>query len=135
MLSIGAVAKRVGCSVPTIRYYESVGLLPEAERGPGGQRLYGRRDLARLNFIRRCRDMDMPIDRISDLLILESGGRPCAETLTFFSAQRDAIKARIESLQMLEIELGAYIATCENGCAGKAQPCSIFDQVTEALNP
>ncbi len=54
-LTIGALAAQTGCNVATIRYYEEIGLLPKASRGPGGHRVYRDSDLRRLTFIRRCR--------------------------------------------------------------------------------
>lgn len=41
-LTIGIAAERSGCTVPTIRYYEEIGLLPKAARKTGGHRVYGR---------------------------------------------------------------------------------------------
>ena len=59
-LSIGTLAERAGCNVPTIRYYEEVGLLPRPDRRAGGHRTYGHDDLRRLTFVRRCRDFGFP---------------------------------------------------------------------------
>lgn len=60
MLTIGKLAKAAGAKVPTIRYYEQIGLLPEPERSAGNQRLYGRSALDRLAFIRHARDLGLP---------------------------------------------------------------------------
>jgi len=51
MLTIGKLGEAAGVKVPTIRYYEQIGLLPEAERSAGNQRLYGRKAMERLAFI------------------------------------------------------------------------------------
>ena len=48
MLTIGKLGEAAGVKVPTIRYYEQIGLLPEAERSAGNQRLYGRKAQERL---------------------------------------------------------------------------------------
>src|SRR4051812_45086570 len=103
MISIGELARRADCSVPTIRYYEQVGLMPKAGRRSGGHRAYDRADLARLNLIRRCRDCDIPLDLIRDLLRLSEGGKPCAETSAFFEAQRAVIQSRISALRDLDL--------------------------------
>lgn len=63
-LTIGALAARTSCSVPTIRYYEAIGLLPGAERAANGHRTYSHRDLTRLGFIKRCRDFGFPIEQV-----------------------------------------------------------------------
>ena len=57
MLTIGKLGASAGVKVPTIRYYEQIGLLPEAERSSGNQRLYSRKAMERLAFIRHARDL------------------------------------------------------------------------------
>ena len=74
MLTIGKPGAQVRVKVPTIRYYEQIGLLPEAERSAGNQRLYGRKALERLAFIRHARDLGFTLEAIRDLLSLS--GRP-----------------------------------------------------------
>jgi DNA-binding transcriptional MerR regulator len=56
--------------VPTIRYYEQIGLLPKAARRLGGHRLYGEADRRRLTFIRRCRAFGFPIEEVRKLAAL-----------------------------------------------------------------
>ena len=57
MYSIGELSRRTGVKVPTIRYYEQMGLMPEGERTQGNQRRYRRDELERLAFIRHARDL------------------------------------------------------------------------------
>ena len=79
-MSIGVLGERTGCTVPTIRYYEQIGLLPRADRGSGGQRVYGEADFRRLTFIRRCRDFGFPIEQVRELVALvASRNRDCVE--------------------------------------------------------
>ena len=70
MLTIGKLGEAAGVKVPTIRYYEQIGLLPEAERSAGNQRLYGRKAMERLAFIRHARDLGFTLEAIRDLLSL-----------------------------------------------------------------
>ena len=70
MLTIGKLGEAAGVKVPTIRYYEQIGLLPEPERSAGNQRLYGAKALDRLAFIRHARDLGFPLEAIRDLLSL-----------------------------------------------------------------
>ena len=51
-LAIGKAAERSGVKVPTIRYYEEIGLLPALQRTDGNRRLYAKADVDRLAFIR-----------------------------------------------------------------------------------
>ena len=78
-LTIGALAAQTGCNVATIRYYEEIGLLPKASRGPGGHRVYRDSDLRRLTFIRRCRDFQFPIEQVRELVdLIENPERDCS---------------------------------------------------------
>lgn len=131
MFSIGVLARRAGCSVPTVRYYEGMGLMPAAERRSGGHRVYGRSDLARLVFIRRCREFDVPLERIQKMMTLFDGERPCAETRDLFQTQRQAVQARIRALQELDFTLSLYVSDCEAQCLPAAGPCDLFERLSE----
>ncbi|HSV60040.1 MAG TPA: MerR family transcriptional regulator [Variovorax sp.] len=63
MVSIGVLAKQTGCTVPTIRYYEQIGLLPAGPRTEAGRRHYDETAAQRLTFIRRCREFGFSIER------------------------------------------------------------------------
>jgi DNA-binding transcriptional MerR regulator len=67
-LKIGDLAKRAGCLVETIRYYERVGLLLGPARSEGNYRLYTNVHVERLQFIRHCRALDMTLEEIRNLL-------------------------------------------------------------------
>ena len=62
-LSIGELSARTGVKVPTIRYYESRGLIAVPLRSAGNQRRYGRAELERLGFIRHARDRSRRLRR------------------------------------------------------------------------
>lgn len=80
MLSIGDLSKRTGVKVPTIRYYEQMGLLAAATRSEGNQRRYERSDLDRLAFIRHARDLGLDISAIRELIALGSHPQqPCGD--------------------------------------------------------
>ena len=56
-MHIGDVAERSGVPAKTIRYYESIGLIPSATRTGNGYRIYDELDLRRLQFIKRARSL------------------------------------------------------------------------------
>jgi DNA-binding transcriptional MerR regulator len=129
--SIGDAAKSAGCRVATIRYYEDIGLMPKAERGAGGQRVYDETDVARLTFIRRCRDLDMPIEKITALLaISDDGTRPCVEALDLTNEHLSAVRSRMAELRKLERTLAAFAADCASTCCmGAASTCTLFSEL------
>lgn len=116
MLTIGKLGQSTGVKVPTIRYYEEIGLLPEAERSAGNQRLYTRRTQERLTFIRHARELGFPLDAIRDLLSLsDRPDRPCAAVDAIASAQLVAVEARISRLLALKAELQRMVTQCAGG--------------------
>ncbi|WP_043827908.1 MerR family transcriptional regulator [Cereibacter sphaeroides] len=113
MLTIGKLAEAAGVKVPTIRYYEQIGLLPPPERSAGNQRLYGHRAEERLAFIRHARDLGFPLEAIRDLLSLsDRPDQSCEAADAIARAQLSAVRARIGRLRALEAELERMIGQC-----------------------
>lgn len=67
-LRISEVAQRTGFTGPTLRYYEEIGLLPAPDRTPAGYRVYGDRDVARLDFIARAKRLGCSLEEIQGLV-------------------------------------------------------------------
>lgn len=122
-LKIGTLAKETGTSTPTIRYYESIGLLPAATRQEGGQRTYDAEDVRRLTFIRRCRDFGFSIDQVRLLAELaEDRGRSCWEVRDIANAHLQAIRTKLAELQALERTISSFAESCTSACAGGPGP-------------
>ncbi len=67
---IGRLAEATGVKIPTIRFYEQIGLLPSAPRTDGGQRRYDAHAVTRVTFIRHARDLGFDVGEIRELLSL-----------------------------------------------------------------
>jgi DNA-binding transcriptional MerR regulator len=116
MLTIGKLGDAAGVKVPTIRYYEQIGLLPEPERSAGNQRLYGKSALERLAFIRHSRALGFPLEAIRDLLSLsDRPDQSCAAADIIAKDQLAAVDARIARLTALKAELERMITQCAQG--------------------
>lgn len=128
-LSIGAAAGKSGCTPPTIRYYESIGLLSRPARSEAGRRTYGPQDVARLAFIRRARDFGLGIPQVRELLAAaEAPATACALARPVVEAQIRALRAKRAELKALETALGSILTRCEAVCRnGTAGECAIFD--------
>ena len=98
LLQIGEVAKLIGVSTKTIRYYHEIGLLAEPKRTEGGYRLYAAHDLLRLQRIRRLRSLGLTLDRIGEIL-----GESDVEQEVML---RNALQSLVEELtaQIIELE-------------------------------
>lgn len=116
MLTIGKLSQATGVKVPTIRYYEQIGLLPSPERSLGNQRLYGGSAQDRLAFIRHARELGFPLEAIRDLLSLQD--RPdqsCAAADAIARQQLAAVGQRIARLTALKAELERMLVRCAGG--------------------
>ncbi|WP_315919161.1 helix-turn-helix domain-containing protein [Mesorhizobium sp. SP-1A] len=114
--SIGDAARESGVKVPTIRYYEQIGLLPPPSRTEGNRRHYENADLQRLSFIRHARELGFEIEAIRTLLALQD--RPqqsCAEADGIARARLAEVDRRIASLTALKAELERMVAGCQHG--------------------
>lgn len=116
MLTIGKLATASGVKVPTIRYYELIGILPEAGRSSGNQRLYGGAAMDRLSFIRHARELGFSLEAIRDLLSLsDKPDQSCAAADAIAQTQLADVKDRIERLRALQGELERMVAQCAGG--------------------
>jgi len=97
LLQIGEVAKLIGISSKTIRYYHEIGLLAEPRRTDGGYRLYTAHDLLRLQRIRRLRSLGLHLDHIKEIL-----GETELEQEVML---RNALQSLVEELTVQIIEL------------------------------
>ncbi len=114
MFTIGELSRRTGVKVPTIRFYEEKGLLPQPARTAGNQRRYDHSALDRLGFIKHTRDLGLPLADVEALLTLE-GARGADLNRAHEIAQRQLrdIRDRISRLRRLETELSRISAACD----------------------
>lgn len=128
-LTIGALATHTGTNVPTIRYYEEIGLLPEARRSSNGRRFYRDADLKRLTFIKRCRDFGFPIEQVRELVnLLEDGDRSCIEVRDLAQMRFDIVRAKLQGMRQLEASLVSFVESCAEACCkGPTRDCNIIE--------
>ena len=116
---IGTLASRTDTSVPTIRYYEEIGLLRRAERRSGNQRTYGEEDVRRLTFIRRCRDFGFSIEQVRALVaLLEDRERSCMHARDLAWQHLVAVRDKLKELRALERSIADFVETCDTTCSG-----------------
>jgi DNA-binding transcriptional MerR regulator len=126
-MRIGVLAKAAGVSVPTIRYYESIGLLTPPAR-QGGQRIYGSDDLKALSLIRHCRDLDFSLEEIKGILASVQQRLPCSDTKSFAEQHLRSIRTKIAELCALEKTVAALVSGCDTTCCGNAAPDCVILQ-------
>lgn len=130
MLSIGALSKQTGVKVPTIRYYEQIGLIDPPDRTEGNQRRYRDEVLERLGFIKHARELGFSIETISALIELNNHpDRSCAEATRIAREQLSNVRERIASLVKLESELVRISDGCRG--AGVVNDCYVLASLAD----
>lgn len=125
MFTIGKLSETTGVKVPTIRYYEEIGMLPAADRTTGNQRVYTISARDRLKFIRHSRDLGFPLEAIRDLLSLsDHPNQPCLAADAIAKEQLAKVEQRIERLNNLKNELERMIDQC---AGGKISECRVIE--------
>lgn len=130
MFSIGELSRRTKVKVPTIRYYEGLGLLPEPERTDGNQRRFGRDGLERLTFVRHARDLGFSLDAIRTLIALQDHpDRSCQSANSIAVARLDEVREKIEKLRRLESELQRISDGCDG--SGASGDCYVLAALSD----
>jgi MerR family mercuric resistance operon transcriptional regulator len=110
---IGELARQTGCKVETIRFYESVGLLPSPTRGSSGHRLYADADRRRLTFIRRARHLGFSMADVRALLdVADNGERSSVDGCGLARAHLEQVRAKINALRAMEEALQRISDDC-----------------------
>ena len=129
-MKIGELAQQTGTPVATVRYYEQQGLLPPAARLDNNYRYYGAAHSERLQFILRCRSLDMSLAEIRALLDYKDGQEgACAHTHALLDGHIAQVQARMAELQNLQTQLQLLRAQCR---AESPRACGILQQLDGA---
>ncbi len=126
-MQIGETSKATGVSAKMIRHYESIGLIPAADRRDSNYRDYGAEDVHRLGFIRRARDLGFSIDDIRGLLRLWGDRqRSSRDVKTMTLSHIAELDSKIALLGEMRATL-AHLAQC---CDGDNRPdCPIIESL------
>jgi len=122
-------AKRAGCKVETVRYYERIGLLPSPPRTRTGRRNYGEGEVERLRFIRRCRELGFnlkDVQALSDLSALSSEN--CAQVKEVAEAHTKLLREKIADLVRVE----SWLAQMIEQCGSARRTCPLMDGLTSS---
>ena len=128
MFSIGELSKRTGVKIPTIRYYEQMGLIDAPERSDGNQRRYTADGLSRISFIRHSRDLGFSIEDIKGLLELsQHPEKPCHDAYGIAVQHLKNVQERIAKLRRLEREL-KRVSKCD---ADSVAECAVIETLAD----
>ncbi|GAA0592394.1 Cu(I)-responsive transcriptional regulator [Craurococcus roseus] len=112
-MNIGQAAAASGVSAKMLRHYESIGLVPKAGRTEAGYRTYGEAEVHTLRFIKRARDLGLPIERIRLLVGLwRDERRPSAEVKRIAAEHVAELRTKIAELTGMCETLEHLAAAC-----------------------
>lgn len=128
-VTIGEAAKQSSVKVPTIRYYEDIGLLPAPARSDANRRSYEASDIRRLAFIRHARELGFEIDAIRTLVALQNDpNQSCGSADIIAKARLEEVDQRISSLNALKGELELMIEGCKHG---RVAECRVIEVLAD----
>jgi MerR family copper efflux transcriptional regulator len=103
---IGELAEQTGLSAKTIRYYESIGVLPPPERTASGYRDYTDEAAERLRFVRSAQAIGLTLGEIRGVLgYRDRGETPCAHVVELIGHRARQIDEQITELEQMRREL------------------------------
>lgn len=114
---MGELTKRAGVTPRTVRYYESIGLMPAGEREHGGQHYYGEDAVARLRKIEQLKLLGLTLEEIREVIELyftdPSGARAKRKVLTMLRQHLTEIDDKIAEVHKLRSDLQGHIERFE----------------------
>ncbi len=133
-LQIGIVAARSGLTVDTIRFYEKQGLVAKPHRSTGGFRLYGDRDLNRLQFVSRAQAMGFSLVEIRELLLLhDAGAEACTHVHDLLDHKLSSVQQKIADLRKLESQLRDARDRCDLASMKKCDgTCPVIEEFAKS---
>jgi Cd(II)/Pb(II)-responsive transcriptional regulator len=131
-LKIGELAKRSGCSIQAIRYYENEQLLPSARRSEGNFRLYDQAALEKVLFIKQCRSLDLSLAEIRHLIEMNnSPSTRCDDVSKMVDSHIEEVEERMRDLEGLRLKLHMLRDSCSNDRT--IEECGILQNLSAEL--
>ena len=128
-MNIGEAAKRSGVTAKTIRYYESIGLIPAVGRTASGYRAYTVQEVETLRFIQRARSLGFSVEDVSGLLELwRDRSRASADVKAIALKHVGEIERKIAQLESIRRTLLDLTSRC---CGDDHPDCPILDGLTQ----
>lgn len=123
------LARLTGCNLETIRYYETIGIMPDPPRTSKNYRVYDQGHVRRLKFVMRSRELGFGLEEIRGLLALVDGGvQTCGEVQALANTHLGSVRARIADLRRIEDVLASTVARCTGG---DVPECPVIDTLSD----
>jgi len=125
---IGELADRIGITTKTIRFYESIGLLPDPSRTSSGYRAYEEADAERLTFIKTAQRLSLSLDEIKEIIAFrDRGEQPCRYVADVLQRQVTDLDERIREMCTLRDELKLLQASATREPTADSRYCGVIE--------
>lgn len=125
--TIGVMARKTGCNIETIRYYEKAGVIPHPARSEGGHRLYGTGHLKRLAFVMKARVLGFTLSEVKALLrLVDERDCPCAEVREVAASHLRDVQAKLADLRVMASVLKEMVVSCDKE---KSTDCPLIERM------
>ncbi len=129
-MNIGQVAKQSGLSAKTIRYYESIDLIPPPTRQANGYRDYNHTALSALQFLRQARQFGFSLEECRELVALyQNPQRRSAEVHALVEDKLVEVERHIKELRSIKKLLTELVSSCPND---EGSDCEIINALSSA---
>ncbi len=125
-LFIGKLAETAGVNIQTIRYYERIGLIPQPQRKESGYRQYDKKDVQKIKFIKRAKELGFTLREIQDLLTLRVDPDSTCEDIRERAEKKITdIEEKISELKRIKKALDKLTTACVG--RGPTGDCPILE--------
>ena len=135
-MRIGELAEQVGVTTKSIRFYESIGLMPDPVRTASGYRDYAPADVERLTFIKTAQRLGLTLDEIGEIIAFrDRGQQPCGYVAGLLRRQVADLDRRMAEMRALREDLEALEARAAAGAGDTGSYCGVIEHVRLAGRP
>ena len=123
-LRIGEVAARAGLNPKTLRFYESMGLLPSPSREANGYRRYPSETVELLSFVKQAQGLGFTLEEIKEILSIRRRGEvPCVHVRSLLQAKAAELNRKLADLVALRRRIRRSLAEWGRSPRRRATVC------------
>lgn len=136
-LGISALAKSVGVTAKTLRYWERIGLLPRAERTHTGYRLFAPEVMRYIDFILKAKTVGLTLSEMKRIIELtRHGENPCPEVMQWLDEKDKILERQIHALCSVRQRLRRFRHLCSANdvmaCAREKELCCLIEDLPKS---
>lgn len=124
LLTIGALARRVGLRPSAVRYYERRGIVPRPARLPNGYRVYDEKALIYLRLVRTAQALGITLKEVRPVVqLVQRRTRPCERVHVLVASRLREVEATMQEFELLRRQLRALVRQTRPGTCPSSELC------------